>query len=331
MLSYTYLARSQQINEFGEEDLAAYRYIAVFGSGSYANKITKHEFTMMCVELIRFMKQDCLIVIASELEDASDRSILKEIYQDFDIPINLDAYIAIGTIIADEDLFITPIYREIDWRSNPRARYPLLRALNQNLRVLRAKLTDATLDQFPFPPLPSGAQPLQFANGSHITNELDEKSIVLRDSGSVTCPETGQRLSAHRHTIAKARNGDLVLPSTLKYLSCLLKIPETELKFNRIVPNPSAVATARKLLAKEARKGLREWFGPFSDFFFDQIETAEDVPARCLKFIYHHYKKLIEDNEKKGTPLKEAIEPEELIDTNKTYALAVRLRSQETS
>jgi hypothetical protein len=317
--------KSKNLSQLGPDDLADYRYIALFRAGSYADDLSKQKLDILHTELRKFMRNECLVVLDSELADTKEDSYIRSVYSIFNPPPEMDAYIAVGTVFAEEKLFTSPVYREINWHGHDQNSFQI--ALSQNLRELRVMLTDATLDQFPLPPLPPGAQPLQFANGTLIASKLNSKGIVLRETNTVICPDTGGNLSCHRETISKAKTGDLVLPSTLKYLSCLLGVPEPELMFTRIVPNKQHVCAVRKILASEARKEARDWFGPFSDFFFEQIEMANDIPAQCMKFIYHHYKKLFETNRKNGGKRsKKIIEPLALIDTDKTLALHVRLQ-----
>ena len=315
--------KSKNLSQLDPGDLADHRYIALFSAGSYADDLSKQKLDILHTELRKFMRNECLVVLDSELADAREDSYIKSLYSIFDPPAEMDAYIAVGTVFAEEKLFTKPVYRAINWQSHDQNSFQA--ALSQNLRELRVMLTDATLDQFPLPPLPPGAQPLQFANGTLIASKLNSKGIVLRETNTVICPDTGGNLSCHRETISKAKTGDLVLPSTLKYLSCLLNVPEQELMFTRIVPNKQHVCAARKMLASGARKEIRDWFGPFSDFFFEQIEMADDIPAQCMKFIYHHYKKLLETKRKNGGKRsRKIIEPLALIDTDKTFALHVR-------
>lgn len=317
--------KSKNLSQLGPDDLADYRYIALFRTGSYADDLSKQKLDILHTELRKFMRNECLVVLDSELADTREDSYIKSLYSIFNPPAEIDAYIAVGTVFAEEKLFAAPVYREISWNSRDKNSFQV--ALSQTLRELRVMLTDATLDQFPRPPLPPGAQPLLFANGTLIASKLNEKRIVLRETNSVVCPDTGGNLSCHRETVSKAKKGDLVLPSTLKYLSYLLGVPEPELMFTRIVPNKQHVCAVRKILASEARKETRDWFGPFSDFFFEQIEMADDIPAQCMKFVYHHYKKLFEAKHKNGGKRsKKIIKPLALIDTEKTLALHVRLQ-----
>lgn len=320
MLNYTYLAKKRELETLNEDNIAEYRYIALFQTGTYADRLTGVEESILRAELTRFMREECLVVIASELDSIPDGSYLKTVFGLFGdalARLNGEAGICIGTVFDDVDtpVFTEPVCERIHWETVGDRRYPFARALSRILRKVRIRLTDASLDQFPLHPLPSRAKSLQFANGQLIETRIDERSVVLRDNNTVTDPESGETYDAHRQTIAKARDGDLVLPYTLKYLSLLLDEPEQNLKLMRVVPNKGAVLAARQLLGRHAEKGVREWFGPFSDFFFDHLEWVEDIPARHMKFIYHHYKKLYAGNKSKTSPCwKNAPEPLELID-----------------
>ena len=192
--------------------------------------------------------------------------------------------------------------------------------------------TEKAPDQFSLLPLPPAAQSLQFANGPFISLKLKEKIIILSKRNSIKCPDTGVILSCDRSTINKARKSDLVQQATLKYLSCLLDVTERELTFTRIVPHKSNVYIARKMLAREAKKNIRDWFGSQSDVFFEQIEVADDISAECMKVIYHHYKKLLEDKHKNKVGLSpKTIEPKALIDEDKTLSLHTQLLLDEST
>ncbi len=312
MLNYTYLAKKRELETLNEDNIAEYRYIALFQTGTYADHLIGVEESILRAELTRFMKKECLIVLASELADIPDDTYLKTIIGIFDEArqnLSGEAGICIGTIFSevDEILYSNPICEKIAWENEKSGKYPFAQAANRILLKLRVRLTDTTLDQFPTPPLPPGVQPLVFPNKSQILQRQTDKNLTLRGMESVQIPGTEKTSTADRKSIMKARKGTLVHPDTIQHIAYCLEASAPDLVLSQIVINQGMVPVMRQAIVKNGDKETAKWFGPFSNFLFEQIKLSDHIPESLAKFLYYCFKKCLMDN-----PVKD-IQPENLI------------------
>lgn len=318
MLNYTFLATKDDIAAITTEKVAEYRYIALIELGQYADTIVHHEYVMLCVGLQRYMKEDCLIAIASEMNDAPEKSVLKSVYRIFDPQPQFEAYIGLGTLFPseNEELYIAPVYQEIKWNCRAEARFPYYDALNQSLSALKTRLYYATLNDYPLPPLPPAVSSLLIPNSERIKKLRKEQGLTQIDLTEVQIPGTVLTSQANRKTIMRTEKGEPVKPDTLQHISYCLKVPLNSLFLSEVIVYPSGISIAKGTFENCNRSKITEWFGADYEYFFSLLEGAELVSSEIIKYVYYYYQKTSNDVLGAETKLSE------LVDNPKTSARA---------
>lgn len=329
MLNYTFLATKEEIASLDCRTIADYRYIALIELGKYAAQIEQHEYTLICIGLSRYLKEDCLITIASELAEAPDDSTLKSAYQIFDPLPNCDAFIALGTLFPDENekLYSAPTYQEINWESRQQARRPYYDALNQSLSKLRDKLYYSTVEDFSLPPLPPSINLLVLPNAKRIKDLRKKLGLNQSDMTHVQIPGSNEHSGADRKTIIRAEKGEPVQKETIQHIAYCLNESITSLHYTQVVPLSGAILLAKDTIINCDRSKITEWFGPHYEYFFDILNASKIVSAEVALRVYYYYKKIANDM------LNEEIELSEIVNYSRTETLAenTRIENAKTS
>lgn len=295
MLAYTYLASPEDISNFGANQLAAYKYVALFDFGSDVEDITKTEFNLMCASLSRFMHEDCLIIRADELIEAPEECFIRPIYQIFESQPHPTPHIAIATIFAGEDdkLLLNPAYHPLDMSDHTESRYPWFESLNQCLEKLKVLLAVSSIDDFTIPPLPPKVQSTCCPNGKKI-KELRQKfgsiqyvteELKIDSTHQAACPVS-------RNTLQAAENYAPITNSNLAQISRFLGVTSTELKFDQVVPIRDVFKELRKQSGMSVDE-LAQHFGIGQTMFFDFLEQADNLSSEKIRFVFSKYKGLI--------------------------------------
>ena len=258
-----------------------------------------------------------MIAIASEMNDAPNKSVLKSAYRIFEPQPQFEAYIAIGTLFPDENvrLYSSPVYHEIDWSCRTEARLPYYDALNHCLSSVRNRLYYASLDDYPLPSLPPSMSDVLIPNAQKIKQLRKELGMNQTDMTKVKVPGTNQTSSVDRKTIIRIEKGEPVKQASLQHVSHCLNVPLTSLFLKEVVPFPTGISIAKGTFENCNRSKITEWFGADYEYFFDVLENAGSASANIIKHVYYYYQKT--SNE----VLNEDTELNELIDLPKTSAL----------
>lgn len=305
----------RNIADFKADDLAQYRYVALFGPGKYADAIPKHDLDLMHACLSNFMKGDCLFVTESELMNTPENSYIRSVYRCFgDHPEN-EAYVAVATIFRgiNDKILKQPVYCEL----NRKQHGSWDEALNHALERLRTALFMKSLEDFQLKPLPSAKKSLVCPNGSRIRELRNQKVGPMGRACKIKIFREGRVPHVlSKTTLIKAEKGEPITKARLRDVAKVLKVAASRLIFENIVPNRERLKELRAAVFCTEEE-LLEQFGVSTPIFFSMLEEAKVVPADTLRYVHHHYKQLIGSM---ADPFSE------LIDHSATEALVERLQ-----
>lgn len=314
MLNYTYLSTPQELESFNHNDSANYQYVALFDFGLGKNDLSKHEFNMIRDSLARFMKKQCLIVRNDELEQASEDSYIKSIFQFFEKPEEIaSAYIAIATMEEDvlDRILRKPVYHAIEWSTETSSRYPCLDAVNACLNILRTELYITSLNDYPIPDLESTQLSLRCPNGP----EIKKRQERIGSFNMVTNPHIPNlkgrsQVKFKESSLKKAKKSEPMKEETLLEIAEKLKVPLDKIIFKRLVPLPDKCTNYRIKTGLD-KNTLALKFDLKSGLFFDLFEGAEVLPPKAAIYVYYQYR----------THFFPSLKFSDLIDTEASYKL----------
>jgi uncharacterized protein YjbI with pentapeptide repeats len=307
--------KSRNIANFKADDLAQYRYVALFGPGKYADAIPKHDLDLMHACLSNFMKGDCLFVTESELMNTPENSYIRSVYRCFGDHTENEAYVAVATIFRgiNDKILKQPVYCEL----NRKQHGSWDEALNHALERLRTALFMKSLEDFQLKPLPSAKKSLVCPNGSRIRELRNQKVGPMGRACKIKIFREGRVPHVlSKTTLIKAEKGEPITKARLRDVAKVLKVVASRLIFENTVPNRERLKELRAAVFCTEEE-LLEQFGVSTPIFFSMLEEAKVVPADTLRCVHHHYKQLIGSM---ADPFSE------LIDHSATEALVERLQ-----
>lgn len=317
MLNYTYLATQADIAKFGPNDLTEYRYVALFDLGRHAKKVHRNEFDLICAGLARFMHEECLIVLNSELRDAPEDSFIKSIYHIFGSPGKMETFVGIATVVPEinDRILLRPVYHELKWSDRDTSRYPCFAALNLCLKKLHANLIYSSLEEILLPVQLSKQQPMACPYGTEIKNRRENLGSI-NEVGNRPVPGVDKPLG--RTTLSSAENNEPISLAKMEDLARFFDVSVQSITFEKIVPNRNRLIELREETGLDKDK-LAHSMGLASGRFFDLLEDASCVPAETMRFVYRQFQNILEQLRKMpGTNFKFT----DLMDISATEALA---------
>lgn len=283
MFHFTYLANSHEVQEFDENKLAEYEYVAVFDFK--APDLTSSELQRMRNALARFMSSKILFVDRDSIEQ-SENSVLSSNFDDLGELGQKSCYIYIQPLDnLDGDNIQTHYRHEIQPTKN---KYGYLDGLNKSLRELRAQLTYKKLLDFPlkFDAPKSGSSCLP--NG-HIIKKLRKNKGSLR--AVITEMKEMKGPSIEKGTLHNMENYRLCDRDSLSIVANFFDVEYESLVLQQVVPNTSYICSlySKTLMDKDE---LAETFN-VPVYFFDVVENAPILPERVLRFQYYKLSSLL--------------------------------------
>lgn len=279
------------IADLVHKDLGAYRYFALYGFGRHVQDVPKHELDLMLSRLSNFMKGSCLMVSDTELDGTPEDAPVRSFYLSFaDRPEN-EAFVAIATVYPgiNDKIFKRPAYHGL--RREDHAGWD--EALDHALEKLRASLLVGTLANIPLPGLPSAKKNLVCPNWEYIRQRRKKagpmESLCALD---IATPSRPGKHKVSKTTLIKAEKGEPVRPSTIEDIAKVLKAAPGRLIFKNIVPNVERLRELRKAVVCTEEELLGQ-FGLSSMALFHLLEEAAVVPADTMRYVHHHYGKLL--------------------------------------
>ena len=297
MLNYTYLVTQEDLIEFGPNDVSKFRYAILLSLGDASKSLAKNEFTLIRFGLAKFMNDECLTVLSSQLNDAPADSFIKSFFHTiFENPREMESYIAIASM--DEKLILSPVYHELIWDIEKGSRYPIYDKLTQCLEQLRSKLHYTSLADFPLPPLHPKQQSMVCPNGGEINalrkgagevDEVCEKKVPNKDgNGTFQLKPT---------TLRQAERYEPITTKKIEEIALRFNVSPATITLEDIVPEKSVLQGLRTQLAIE-KEELAKQFGVPSEYFFDLLENADIIPANIMRFVHHNYRTLLKAQSK---------------------------------
>jgi hypothetical protein len=277
---------------FNRSDLAQYRYIALFGMNTHSDEVPTLEFDLLCARLASFLKDDCLMLLDSELKDLPEDSYIRSVYRIFDNPPKKAAFVGIATVSPgiNDRFLLNPVYHELKWDDDDSSRYHRYNALNQCLEHLQASLTYSSLEQVPLPELPHASQELVIPNGKYIATLRKNAGMSMEEVG---CQRTETGLpTADRKTISKAEKNEPITRDVMEHIAEVFSEPYNRVVFKKIVP-PKGRFRELRLESGRTKDELAKECGLPSSLVFDLLESATCLSAERLIFFYYHYKKIL--------------------------------------
>jgi len=275
---------------FNRNDLAQYRYIALFGMNTHSDEVPTLEFDLLCARLANFLKDDCLMLLNSELKDLPEDSYIRSVYHIFDNPPKKVAFVGIATVFPgiNDRFLLNPVYHELKWNDDDSSHYHRYNALNQCLEHLQASLTYSSLEQVPLPELPHASQGLVIPNGKHIATLRKKAELSLTEVG---CQPTAKG-PIDRKTISKAEKSEPITRDVMEHIAEVFAEPYNRVVFEKIVP-PKGRFRELRLETGRTKDELAKEFGLPAALVFDLLESATCLSADRLLFFYYHYKKIL--------------------------------------
>lgn len=273
------------------ENLGGYHYFALYGFGRHAKSIPKHEMDLMRARLSNMMKDKCLMVADTELDGTPEYAPIRSFYTNFSNRPPKEAFVAVATVHSgiNDKLLKHPAYHTLKRKDHSSWEEALDRALEE----LQASMRTNTLADFPLLNLPSASQNLVCPDGKYI-RQLREKignMEAIREKGA-TILSRPERETLSKTTLIRAENGEPVRPSTIADIAKVLKVNPKRLIFENVVPSAEKLRDLRKAVVCPEKK-LLEQFGVVTMDFFNLLEEAAVVPADTMRYVHHHYKKLL--------------------------------------
>lgn len=287
--------KHKALSDLNHDDLVRYNFIILLGIGQHGNDIPEKELRMMRTGLASFMKDKCLMVFEPELEDTPEDSYIRSTYSVFDNAPKDKPFVAAATTspgINDRILY-TSVYYELRPEEDGDARHSWNKALNRALKKLRGSMLAKSLTDFYLPVLPTKKQSLVCPNGNRI-RKLREK-IGPMDQVCAVKIQTKSNPENHKlskTTLIKAGKGEPISLSKLEDIAKLLKVAPKRLIFERIAPNTERLRALREEVICTEEE-LLEQFGVSTPVFFDLLEEARVVPSYIMRYVHHHYEKLL--------------------------------------
>ena len=329
MITFTHLATTEDIASFGANDLALYRYVALFYEGP--DLASSADFGFVLTALARFLGDRCLVVSQSELERAPEGCFVRSCFRIFESRDVSVPCLGIATIVEGENdrFLLRPLYQTLYPDNFPKSRYPFFTALNECLAELGARLNTASIDNFPLPPLPSKLQATCCPNGKQIRElrqsygSIDQVTDpdIQRGSGERWCKVTANTLMA-------AENYTPIANSSLGLIAQFLDLPAEQLQFERLVPRKGVFEKLRQQCGLNLEE-LSNHFGAVAPEFFRLMEQASSLPSLTMRFAFNGYRKVCPPKLKKSsgsggerTGLPEALKFRDLIDIEATEQMA---------
>lgn len=273
------------------EDLGGYRYFALYGFGRHAQSVPKHDLDLMRAKLSNFMKGSCLMVSDTELDGTPKDAPVRSFYLSFNDRPENETFVAVATVYSgiNDKILKHPTYHKLKREDHTNWD----EALNNALGKLRSSMLVRTLAEISLPGLPSAKKNLICPNWKLIT-QLRKKAgpmeSVCELEISASSPRGKHSLS--KTTLIKVEKGEPVRPSTIKDVAKLLKTAPKHLVFENIAPNVKKLRELRNAVFCTEEELLMQ-FGISTLEFFSLLEEATVVPADTMRYVHHHYEKLL--------------------------------------
>lgn len=299
MLNYTYLTTPTDLSTFGPNDLAKYRYVALFHLGQRADGIDERELALVFGGLAHFMRAECLVTTTADLTSASEKTYIKTIYHIFDNVEDMDAYVAIATVFPDkiDKHLLRPVYQELDWDRTNDARYPVYDALNRSLETLRHNVLYSSLEEIILPTPLSKQKELVSPFGARIKSLRED-----RGSQNVVAQEhaPGRDRPLGRSTLRLAEEYESISREKLQEFADYFGEDISYISLEVVVPNKTVLKDLREESGLGKEK-LAHTMGIACGSFFDLLESADSVSTKVMRFVHKQYKNILnrEDSELK--------------------------------
>lgn len=291
------------IADLAPEDLGCYRYFALYGFGRHTQSASIHELNLMRAKLSNIMKDRCLMVSDIELDDTPADAPIRSFYLSFNDRPDNEAFVAVATVYSgiNDKILNRPVYHNLKREDHS----SWDEALSQALEKLQASMLVNTLANISLPGLPAAKQNLVCPDWKYI-NKLRENVGSMES----ICSLRTNTLS--KTTLIKTEKGEPVRPSTIEDIAKVLKVAPKRLIFENIAPNEEKLRELREAVVCTEEELLGQ-FGVFTMDFFSLLEETAVVPADTMRYVHHHYEKLLGPQAGAFT---------ELIDLPRTKALA---------
>lgn len=150
-----------------------------------------------------------------------------------------------------------------------------------------------TLADISLPGLPSATKTLVCPNWKLI-NQLRNKAGTMEPvcEVEITTSSRPEKHTLSKTTLIKAEKGAPVRPSTIENIAKVLKVAPKRLIFENIAPNVEKLRELRKAVVCTEEELLMQFGIPTMDFF-SLLEEAAVVPADTMRYVHHHYEKLL--------------------------------------
>jgi len=313
MISYTYLADKDDLNNFGANDIARYNYVGLFGFGARHAGIELHEINLICVSVAKIMRDECLFVSAHELAGLKKGNFLKSVFAIFQKPKDAEAFVGLATVCPgiNNNILLSPKYRLLDIEPYKEERYKYYAAINNCIEELFYSLKLSSLNEFVVHWKDPKKMNMVIPNGQAI------REIMAKEGSPNDVKDRVREYSKPKDK----KLGYSSLERSVKYepktISVIERVAECfkaevpDLILKEVVPNISKLAELRKE-TKLSNQQLAMRFGIGSSSFFKLLEMKGPVPSDVLRFVYDKYSQFFDRSENLV----------ELIDLKKTQALA---------
>ncbi|MBC8462483.1 MAG: pentapeptide repeat-containing protein [Deltaproteobacteria bacterium] len=303
--------KAKGIATLDAEDLAQYRYVALFGAGQYEDEISREELDLIRTGLANFMKDECLMIQEAELRNTPEKSYLRSICRMFETPPADNAFVAIATVHPgiNDKILKRPVYHEL----NRKGCDSWDQALNQALEKLRASLFVKSITDFSLPALPSKKQSLVCPNGNRIRTLRNAIGPHDRVCEIKAYRNEHESYFLSKNTLIKAEKGEPITKTKLEDIAKVLNTAASRLIFKNIAPNRERLQKLREAVFCTEEE-LLEQFGVSTPVFFDLLEEEKVIPADTLRYVHHHYNKLIGSKAGSFVELVDIPKTEELVE-----------------
>lgn len=294
MLNYTYLAEQADIEAFGPNQLADYKYIALVGLGKQAKSMSTVEFELIRSSLAHFMKDSCYLVHQSDLEKLPNDCFIRSIYSIFEPHTGNGDYIAISTVLrhVNHRIHLKPAYHSIVASDSSSTRYPYYEAINNCLDRLKDDLQITTLEDYPLPNLQPKEKGLLTPKSwllASLRKKIGSQDDVSGTDISVMIGDKTITDKLSKTTIIKAENYGSLTNRSLMLLAAQHQVSVESIRLNRVVPDTNRIRKA----IQSTGLNLQEFANELeleSTLFLDLLLDSRVIPTSALRFFHQRLK-----------------------------------------